>query len=58
MEQNRKPDKRERISDALMITGGLLLSVGAGMIEPAGGLIVAGIVSITYGALIGQGGNK
>lgn len=58
MEQNRKPDKRERISDALMIAGGLLLSVGAGMIEPAGGLIVAGIVSMTYGAMIGQGGNK
>lgn len=58
MEQNRKPDKRERISDGLMASGGLLLSVGAGMIDPAAGVIVAGIVSIAYGILIARGGSE
>lgn len=58
MKNERNPDNRERISDGLMIVGGLLLSAGAGMVEPAAGVIVAGIVSIVYGIFVASGGRE
>lgn len=58
MKNEKNPGRRERISDGLMASGGLLLSVGAGMIDPAAGVIVAGIVSIAYGILIARGGTE
>lgn len=58
MEQNRKPDKRERISTVLLAAGGLLVSIGFGMIDPSAGVTVAGVISIVYGLLIDRGGSQ
>ncbi len=53
-----KPDKREVISDCLMVAGGVLLSVGAGVVNAAAGLIVAGLVAICFGILVAAGGDN
>lgn len=51
-----RPSRREVISDCMMIGGGALLSIGAGMVNEAAGVIVAGLIAIVYGVFIAAGG--
>lgn len=55
---DKRNDKRNIISDCLMVSGGVLLSIGAGMICAAAGVIVAGVITIVYGICIGRGGEQ
>lgn len=48
---------REAISDLLLVSGGAAVSIGIGLIYPAAGLIACGVLAITYGWLIGRGGD-
>lgn len=54
MEGNKK---REIISDTLLATGGVAVSVGVGMLHVAAGIIVAGVLAMVFGWLIAQGGD-
>lgn len=58
MDKEKKPDRRELISDCLMLGGGLLLSIGAGISSVVAGLIVGGVVLMIYGILVAVGGDK
>lgn len=53
-----RPDCREILSDCMMVGGGVLLIIGAGISSFAAGLIVTGVVSILYGIFIAVGGDK
>lgn len=54
----KKPDRRERMSDGLMVSGAALVSVGIGMLSVAAGIIAAGVLAMVYGVLIARGGEK
>lgn len=51
-----KKDRREAISDSLMVVGGVAVSVGLGMLHVAAGIIAGGILAMVFGWLIGRGG--
>lgn len=51
-----KKDRREAISDSLMVVGGVAVSVGLGILHVAAGIIAGGILAMVFGWLIGRGG--
>lgn len=53
----KKVNRREIISDCLLIGGGVAISVGVGLLHIAAGIIVGGVLAILYGWLIGRGGD-
>ena len=56
MDKN-KNNRVEVISDALMICGGIAVSVGVGLFHIAAGIIVGGALAMAFGWLIGRGGD-
>lgn len=58
MDKKNKPDRREILSDCLMVAGAVLLCVGIGLIDREAGIIAAGVISIIYGGLIARGGSE
>lgn len=57
MEKN-KYNRREIISDCLLVAGGTVVSIGVSLLHIAAGIIVGGMLAIAYGWLIGQGGDN
>lgn len=55
MDKN-KNNRREVISDVLMIIGGITVSVGLSMVHVAAGVIAGGVLSMVFGWLIARGG--
>lgn len=55
MDKN-KSNRREVISDVLMIVGGITVSVGLSMVHVAAGVIAGGVLSMVFGWLIARGG--
>lgn len=56
MEKNKK-NRREVISDILILTGGAAVSVGVGLLHIAAGVIVGGMLAMVFGWLIGRAGD-
>ena len=56
MEKNKK-NRREVISDILILTGGTAVSVGVGLLHIAAGVIVGGMLAMVFGWLIGRAGD-
>lgn len=54
----KKHNWREIFSDILLVSGGLAVSVGVGLLQAAAGIIVGGALAIAYGWLIGIGGDE
>lgn len=54
---NNRPNRREAISDRLLVCGGIAVSVGVGLLHVAAGIIVAGILAMFFGYLISRGGD-
>lgn len=50
--------RREKISDCLLVGGGVAVSLGLGLLHIAAGVIAGGFFAIAYGWLIAQGGGK
>lgn len=57
MKKEQRKNRREVISDALLVGGGVAVSVGVGLLHIAAGIIVGGALAILYGWLIGKGGD-
>lgn len=57
MDKN-KHNKQEVISDALVIIGGIAVSIGVGLLHVAAGIIVGGALAMAFGWLIGRGGGE
>ena len=55
--KDKKRKGREVISDVLLVAGGSAVSIGAGVINIAAGLIVAGVLAMVFGWLIALGGD-
>lgn len=55
--KEKKRKGREVISDVLLVAGGSAVSIGAGVIHIAAGLIVAGVLAMAFGWLIALGGD-
>lgn len=55
--KDKKRKGREVISDVLLVAGGSAVSIGAGVIHIAAGLIVAGVLAMVFGWLIALGGD-
>lgn len=59
MKKERKRGcRREFASDALLVIGGIAVSVGVGMLCVAAGVITAGVLSMVLGYLIAPGGGN
>ena len=54
----KKTNRREVISDTLMILGGITVSVGLGMVDVAAGVIAGGVLAMVFGWLIARGGDE
>lgn len=52
-----KDNKREIVSDCLMIAGSVAVSVGVGLLHTVAGVIVGGVMAMAFGWLIGRGGD-
>lgn len=52
----KKTNRREVISDSLMILGGITVSVGLSMVHVAAGVIAGGVLAMVFGWLIARGG--
>lgn len=50
-------NRRELVSDTLMIVGAGAVSVGVGLLHIAAGIIVGGALAMFYGWLICRGGD-
>lgn len=57
MEHTKKKNRREVISDCLMVGGGVAVSVGVGLFHIAAGIIVGGALAMVFGWLVAQGGD-
>ena len=55
--KEKKQNGREILSDVLLVAGGTAVSIGAGVIHIAAGLIVGGLLAMAFGWLIGLGGD-
>lgn len=55
--KEKKRNGREILSDVLLVAGGTAVSIGAGVIHMAAGLIVGGLLAIAFGWLIALGGD-
>lgn len=58
MEHTKKKNRREIVSDCLMVSGGLAASVGVGLLNVAAGIIVGGVLAMIFGWLVAQGGDE
>lgn len=56
--KDKKRKGREVISDVLLVAGGSAVSIGAGVIHIAAGLIVGGVLAMAFGWLIALGGDS
>lgn len=56
MEKKTK-NRREAISDCLLVAGGITVSIGVGLLHIAAGIIVGGALAMVFGWLIGKGGD-
>ena len=54
----KKNKRREAISDGLLVAGGVSVSIGAGVLHIAAGLIVGGVMAMIFGWLIALGGDS
>lgn len=52
----KKHNRREVISDCLLVAGGTAVSIGVGLLHIAAGIIAGGVMAIIYGWLIAKGG--
>lgn len=52
----KKNNRREMISDILLVGGSVAVSVGVGLFHIAAGIIVGGLFTILCGWLIAKGG--
>ena len=57
MEEKTKNNRREVISDCLMVGGGIAVSVGVSLFHVAAGIIVGGILAMVFGWLVARGGD-
>lgn len=57
MDKN-KHNRREIISDSLLVAGGIAVSLGVGLLHIAAGIIVGGALAMAFGWLIGRGGDE
>lgn len=57
MDKN-KHNRREIISDILLVAGGIAVSVGISLLHVAAGIIAGGALTIVYGWLIGRVGEE
>lgn len=55
--KKKKRNGREILSDVLLVAGGTAVSIGAGVIHMAAGLIVGGLLAMAFGWLIALGGD-
>lgn len=55
--KEKKRNGREILSDVLLVAGGTAVSIGAGVIHMAAGLIVGGLLAMAFGWLIALGGD-
>lgn len=55
--KEKKRNGREIISDVLLVAGGTAVSIGAGIVHLAAGLIVGGVLAMAFGWLIALGGD-
>ena len=55
--KEKKRNGREIISDVLLVAGGTAVSIGAGMVYIAAGVIVGGVLAMAFGWLIALGGD-
>lgn len=55
--KEKKRNGREVISDVLLVAGGTAVSIGAGVLHIAAGLIVGGLLAMAFGWLIALGGD-
>lgn len=53
-----KHNRREALSDSLLVAGGIAVSVGVGLLHIAAGIIVGGVLAMAFGWLIGRGGDE
>lgn len=58
MEEKDKSNRREVLSDRLLVGGGVAVSVGVGLLHIAAGIIVAGLLAMLFGYLISLGGEE
>lgn len=56
MDKKKKPRRRELVSDCLLVSGGVAVSIGVGLLHVAAGIITAGILAMLFGYLISLGG--
>ena len=54
----KKSNRREVLSDRLLVCGGIAVSVGVGLLHLAAGIITAGILTMLFGYLISLGGEE
>lgn len=57
MKHKSNKNWREIVSDALLVGGGVAVSVGVGLLHVAAGIIAGGALAIAYGWLIARGGD-
>ena len=55
--KKKKRNRREFISDVLLVAGGAAVIIGAGVIHFAAGLIVGGLLAMGLGWLVDLGGD-
>ena len=55
--KEKKRNGREILSDVLLVAGGTAVSIGAGMVCIAAGVIVGGVLAMAFGWLIALGGD-
>ena len=56
--KEKKLNRREFISDVLLVAGGAAVSIGASVIHLAAGLIVGGLLAMGFGWLVALGGDS
>lgn len=56
MAKNKKPIRREFVSDCFLVGGGMAVSIGVGLLHVAAGIIAAGVLAMLFGYLISLGG--
>lgn len=54
--EKKKHNRREIISDCLLVAGCAAVSIGVGLLHIAAGIIAGGVMAIIYGWLIAKGG--
>lgn len=55
--EEKKKNRREIISDCLLVAGGAAVSIGVGLFHIAAGIIVGGVLAMAFGWLVGRAGD-